>query len=155
MTRSPKKRGRRTFGGILRPSLLLCAIALVALPSPAEAFELSGGVSLGGILAGTEPRLAVSPHAGISWRMESGFLVAAHDLFSILPATNRDGSASTTRPRSPSDMRRRMAISASAPRSRSTRCRRAASRCAGAWSGSHRGDMRRRTYTSPDGWGSR
>lgn len=90
MTRSPKRRGRRTFRGLLRPSLL-CAGGIVAAPSPAEAFELSGGVGLGGILAGTEPRLAVSPHAGISWRMESGLLIAAHDLFSILPATNSDG----------------------------------------------------------------
>jgi len=58
---------------------------------PVEALELRGGVSLGVMLAGTQPRLAVSPHAGISWRTESGFLFAIHDSFSILPATNKDG----------------------------------------------------------------
>ncbi len=64
---------------------------LVVVPMPAGAYELSGGVSMGGILAGTVPRLAVSPHAGLSWRMESGFLFAVHDLFSILLAINKDG----------------------------------------------------------------
>ena len=46
---------------------------------------------MGGIQAGTVPRLAVSPHAGLSWRMESGFMLAVHDLLSILPSINRDG----------------------------------------------------------------
>lgn len=41
------------------------AVVLVAPPS-ASAFELSGGVGLGGFLAGTAPRFAVSPHAGIA-----------------------------------------------------------------------------------------
>lgn len=57
-------------------------------PTLAQAFELSGGVSLGGFQAGTVPRLAVSPHAGISWRRANNFLIAVHDLCSILPPTN-------------------------------------------------------------------
>ena len=65
---------------------------LVVVPMPAAAYELSGGVSMGGILAGTVPHLAVSPHAGLSWRMESGFLIAVHDLFSILPPLKDDGA---------------------------------------------------------------
>lgn len=68
----------------------MCACVLV-VPAPAGAFELSGGVSLGGIMAGTEPRLAVSPHAAVAWRMESGLLFAVHDTLNILPATTRDG----------------------------------------------------------------
>jgi hypothetical protein len=66
-------------------------LVLVA-PMPAEAFELSGGVSLGGFLAGgTVPRLAVTPHVGLSWRRESGFLFVVHDLFSILAPINKAG----------------------------------------------------------------
>lgn len=60
-------------------------IIVVVAPKPAAAFELSSGVSLGGILAGTAPRLAVSPHAGIAWHMESGLLFAVQELFSVLP----------------------------------------------------------------------
>jgi hypothetical protein len=60
-------------------------------PAPAAAFELSGGVSLGGVLAGTKSRFAASPHAGISWRMGSGWLFAIHEMFSILPAINQHG----------------------------------------------------------------
>src|SRR5207237_975981 len=45
----------------------------------------------GGILVGMDPRLAVSPHGGISWRVENGFLLALHDVFSIVPATDRNG----------------------------------------------------------------
>lgn len=67
-------------------------LVLIAVPMTAEAFEVSGGVSLGGIVAGTVPRLAVSPHASLAWRMESGFLLAAHDLLSILPSINKDGA---------------------------------------------------------------
>ena len=58
---------------------------------PAAAFELSGGMSLGGFLVGTVPRLAVSPHAGISWRMKGEILFAVHDLCSILPPIYKDG----------------------------------------------------------------
>jgi hypothetical protein len=57
----------------------LFVLVLLVVPLPAGAYELSGGVSMGGILAGTVPHLAVSPHAGLSWRMESGFLFEVHD----------------------------------------------------------------------------
>src|SRR5689334_9295647 len=79
---------------MMRPSRILpflSACLLIAKATPVQAFELSGGVSAGAFLAGTEPRFAVSPHAGISWRLEGTVLVAARDLFSILPATNGDG----------------------------------------------------------------
>ncbi|WP_437337902.1 hypothetical protein [Sorangium sp. So ce394] len=36
-----------------------CACALVVVPAPATAFELSGGVTVGGIQIGADPRLAV------------------------------------------------------------------------------------------------
>lgn len=83
----PSKR-RATLTSVLHG--LLCAIALVA-PAQARAFEVGGGVSLGGVLAGSKPRLAVTPNAGILWRMESGFLWAARETLSILPATDVGG----------------------------------------------------------------
>lgn len=83
--------GRPSGGRVLRRLCLLCACGLVLAPMPVEALELSGGVSLGGILAGTQPHLAVSPHAGLSFRLGSGFLFAVHDVLSLLPATNKDG----------------------------------------------------------------
>ena len=73
-----------------RSCCLLCA-ALLTIATPAEAYELSGGVSLGGLVVGTLPRFAVSPHAGLSWRRESGLLFAVDDLCSILPGTGRLG----------------------------------------------------------------
>ncbi len=60
---------------------------MVAVPATAEAFELSGGVSVGGIQVGTDPRLAVSPFVGVLWRTENGLLVEAHNMFSIVPGT--------------------------------------------------------------------
>lgn len=76
--------GSRAFG-------LMGACGLLLVPAPAGAFELSGGVSLGGVMAGTKPRFAVSPHAGIAWPMETGLLVAVSDVCSIMPATNGRG----------------------------------------------------------------
>ena len=66
------------------------AILLMAR-KPVQAFELSGGLSFGGFQAGAIPRLAVTPHAGISWRRESGFLFAVNDLFNILAPINKAG----------------------------------------------------------------
>jgi len=43
------------------------------------------------MVVGAVPRFAVSPHVGMSWRRESGFLFAFHDLCSILPTTKRLG----------------------------------------------------------------
>ncbi len=77
--------GRRIAGAVL------VVFVVVLVPRSARALELNGGVSLGGFLAGNVPRLAVSPHAGLSWRMESGLLFAVHDLFSVLPMSNRGG----------------------------------------------------------------
>jgi hypothetical protein len=65
-------------------------LVLVAVPMPAEAVELSGGMSLGGFQAGTVPSLAVSPHIGISWRMKRDFLFEVHDLCGILPPISND-----------------------------------------------------------------
>ncbi|WP_437675379.1 hypothetical protein [Sorangium sp. So ce131] len=62
-----------------------CAYALVGDPAPAEAFELSGGVSVGGIQIGADPKLAVSPFAGLLWRREREFLLEVHHMFSIVP----------------------------------------------------------------------
>jgi hypothetical protein len=64
-------------------------LLVVIVPTRASAFELSAGVSLGGIQAGTVPRFAVSPGAGIAWSTDSGFLLSVDDLVNILPPINR------------------------------------------------------------------
>ncbi|MEO7327429.1 MAG: hypothetical protein ABI193_02545 [Minicystis sp.] len=64
---------------------IVAACVLAVLPRSAEALEVSGGVSVGGIMAGVVPRFALSPHVGLSWRTESGFLFEVHELASILP----------------------------------------------------------------------
>jgi hypothetical protein len=74
------------------PGAGLCVLVLVGVPMPAWAFEVSGGLSLGGILAGTVPHFAVSPHAGLAWRLRSDVLFTVHDLCSILPPINRAGA---------------------------------------------------------------
>lgn len=67
-------------------------VFVLVVPMSAGAFEVSGGVSLGGFQAGgILPRLAVTPHGGLSWSRESGFLFAVHDLFSILAPVNKAG----------------------------------------------------------------
>ncbi len=70
---------------------LFSVFGLIFLPSEANAFELSGGVGVGGVLAGAKPRFAVSPHVGISWGADIGFRLAFHDICAILPATNSHG----------------------------------------------------------------
>jgi hypothetical protein len=64
---------------------LVCAGMLLAVPAPAMAFDLNSGVNVGGAVAGTVPRFAVSPMVGISWRTDSGFMYGFHDLFCVLP----------------------------------------------------------------------
>jgi hypothetical protein len=87
----PSKRiteGRESH--VIQPSRffsLLCSCVLVVVPATAKAFELSGGVSLGGIQIGTDPSLAVSPFVGLLWRTERGFLLELHNMFSILPGS--------------------------------------------------------------------
>ncbi|WP_437723892.1 hypothetical protein [Sorangium sp. So ce861] len=66
-------------------STAVLALLLSVAPMQADASELSAGISFGGIQAGTVTRLAVSPHAGISWRINSNILVDVHDLLSIVP----------------------------------------------------------------------
>jgi hypothetical protein len=67
-------------------------VLVLVMPTSAGAVEFSGGVSMGGFQAGgILPRLAVTPHVGISWRKENGFLFAVHDLFSILAPVNKAG----------------------------------------------------------------
>lgn len=66
----------------------LCACALV--PTSAQALEFSGGVSVGGMLIGPDPRLAVSPHAAVSWQFGSASL-SVDDHLNLLPAVNRLG----------------------------------------------------------------
>jgi hypothetical protein len=63
----------------------------IVAPTPAEALEITGGVNVGGFLAGAVPHLAVSPNAGISWSGDSGLMLAAHDALSILPPMNGTG----------------------------------------------------------------
>lgn len=70
---------------------LLCAGALFAVPRPAEAFDVSGGVSVGGMMAGAVPHFAVTPHLALSWRFESGFSLGVQDLCSILPPRSKLG----------------------------------------------------------------
>jgi hypothetical protein len=72
-------------------SLFCAPLSLLLVAVPAGASELSGGVGLGGVLVGTAPRFAVSPHAGMSWRLGEGFLFAVHDLCSIVPAVDTLG----------------------------------------------------------------
>lgn len=71
--------------------LAIAGILVISLERHAGATEVSGGLSLGGIVVGTMPRLAVTPHATLSFRMESGLLVAVHEMFSILPAGDAHG----------------------------------------------------------------
>lgn len=70
---------------------LLHACFAVFLPAPAEAFEIAGGVSAGAALVGSRPWFAVSPHASVSRRADSGFLFAVHATLDILPAIDRHG----------------------------------------------------------------
>lgn len=67
------------------PISLWAALLILLPPVSANAFELSGGVSLGGFQAGTVPRLALSPHIGTSWHIKRDLVLTLHDLCSILP----------------------------------------------------------------------
>ncbi|MFO0762479.1 MAG: hypothetical protein U0359_38930 [Byssovorax sp.] len=57
----------------------------MVLPRPAQAVEVNGGVGIGGVLAGILPRLALSPHVGLAWSTDGGFLFELHDVLAILP----------------------------------------------------------------------
>lgn len=75
----------------LRHAAAALACALASLPTCASALDLIAGVSLGSVLAGVEPRVAVTPHVAIAWRADNGLILAARDMFSILPAPSRGG----------------------------------------------------------------
>jgi hypothetical protein len=62
-----------------------CVCPLVVVPTSAKALEFNGGVSVGGIQVGIEPRLAVSPFAGWLWRSEGDFRLEVHNMLSIVP----------------------------------------------------------------------
>lgn len=71
---------------------VLFSLVFVLVPMPAGAAELSAGIRLGRLAAGTVPHLTISPHASMSWRRESGFLLALHDMCSIVPPIHNDGA---------------------------------------------------------------
>lgn len=75
----------------LRWICVLNAALLVLVSAPAQAFDLTGGVSVGGMLGGGQPRLAISPHIGISWVSDGGFMFAVREMVSFVPASNKDG----------------------------------------------------------------
>ncbi|WP_437829342.1 hypothetical protein [Sorangium sp. So ce1153] len=74
------------------PSAIGLALVLSVVPTQAGASELSAGVSLGWIQAGTAPRLAVGPHAGISWQMTREVVFRVHDLCSVVPPIQIGGA---------------------------------------------------------------
>lgn len=75
---------------------LLCACLVAGFPLSAEAFELSGGVSVGGLVVGIIPRLAVSPHASVAWRTDAGIRFGVQEMFSVLPHSRGVGVYSQT-----------------------------------------------------------
>lgn len=76
----------------LAAGMLLFLASVVPAPRGAEAVELSAGASAGGILAGRKPRPALSLHGALTWRAESGFLLAFRDMFSVLVAIDEHGA---------------------------------------------------------------
>ena len=67
----------------------LWTLVLVVTPARVEAFDVSGGVSVGGIMAGSVPYLAVSPHGTVALPLGGDFFIAAHGMASILPGSGR------------------------------------------------------------------
>lgn len=90
-SRPRRPQGPRPGGALAKVSraprayFMLVACALIASPVAAQAFQINGGISVGGIQIGTEPTLAVSPFVGVRWRNEQGFLLELQNIFSILP----------------------------------------------------------------------
>lgn len=83
--RSRVRPARRPYIG-----LLLLGLAVLA-PTRAHALDFAGGVSAGAVYLGTRAAPAVTPHLGVSWQADRGFLLVLQDMLNILPATNRDG----------------------------------------------------------------
>lgn len=65
--------------------------ALLCVPASACAVEGDVGVSVGGIVAGSTPRLAISPHAGIAWPLGEYFRLGIRNFLSILPGIDPHG----------------------------------------------------------------
>ena len=64
--------------------------ALLLSPTAANAADGDLGVSVGGMVAGTVPRLSISPHAGVSADL-GGLRLGVRDMCSILPAVDVHG----------------------------------------------------------------
>lgn len=77
--------------GFSRLSALLICLLGSGAPGTARAIEGDIGVSLGGMVAGSVPRFAISPHLGFAWRLGDHFRLGIHDFFSILPALDPHG----------------------------------------------------------------
>jgi hypothetical protein len=138
---------RGTLGRQITRAAPLVAVLLV--PTQVWALDqLSGGVSLGGFQAGTVPRLAVSPHAGVSWGIGSGFIVTIHDLCNFLPPINDAGIGLFNETSISIGYTSEKAISALAPRSRFTISQRVAQRCVVVFSGSGRVGLRIQRFIS-------
>lgn len=84
---------KRVTGGLACVVMLGCVSSPPAshVPTSATALEVSGGVSLGGILVGPDPRLAVTPHLAMSRRLGGSAALSAHEHLNVLPAVNRLG----------------------------------------------------------------
>lgn len=82
----------RTRRGLETAWAVLVGVVILSPTVPAaDAYEIRGGLSLGGILVGTVPRFSVSPHGGIAWSSESGLLLELHNVCNLVPATGRLG----------------------------------------------------------------
>lgn len=79
MTRATKRSRAHRAGALLLP------VAVYLSPADARAFDLNFGISAGGILAGVNPRLAISPHASISWTLDGGLTLSAGNMLSVIP----------------------------------------------------------------------
>ena len=66
-------------------------LLLVTVPLPAQALELSTGIGVGGVLAGTVPHIGVSPQVRLLWRLDNGVIFTAQGMPSILVPSNQDG----------------------------------------------------------------
>ncbi|KYF63847.1 hypothetical protein BE11_07200 [Sorangium cellulosum] len=80
-----------TRGGRI-PCGAMVVFPLVVVPAQGEASELSAGVSFGWVQAGTAQRLAMGPHAGMSWRIERDLLFKVHDQCSVVPPIQVGGA---------------------------------------------------------------
>lgn len=77
---------------IARPAAAAVCMALsMATTGTASAWEAHGGVNATGVLLGYGPRPAVSPHLGLSYHTERGFLLSVYNVVTIIPALDVHG----------------------------------------------------------------